>query len=177
MKTSLTCPVCDRPQIEGNTCPNCETDLSLIRQLMELPVVSTPSKPPKLTSWVLIAVALILLLFGVGVGAVGNAVYVQQQDTSIATNSPTQPSLVSPPNPVSPLPTITPNDEQSSPTCGGFYYQVRRGDSISRIALKLYGNGTLWPRIVNANPQLQGRENTLKIGELLFVPNLEKNCS
>ena len=37
MKQKITCPVCDRKEIDENICPNCETDLSLIRMLMELP--------------------------------------------------------------------------------------------------------------------------------------------
>ncbi|NEP47143.1 MAG: peptidoglycan-binding protein, partial [Okeania sp. SIO2H7] len=38
MTLKLTCCVCDRPGIEGNICPNCETDLSMVRMLMELPI-------------------------------------------------------------------------------------------------------------------------------------------
>ena len=37
MKTKLTCPVCDRTDIEGDICPNCETDLGSVRILIELP--------------------------------------------------------------------------------------------------------------------------------------------
>jgi C4-type Zn-finger protein len=39
MTTKLTCPVCDRSEITTHICPNCETDLSAIRLLAELPVV------------------------------------------------------------------------------------------------------------------------------------------
>jgi hypothetical protein len=35
MKT--TCPVCNRSEIEIDICPNCETDLSAIRFLTDLP--------------------------------------------------------------------------------------------------------------------------------------------
>jgi hypothetical protein len=37
--TSLTCPVCQCPNIRSDRCPNCETDLSLIWQLRSLPLV------------------------------------------------------------------------------------------------------------------------------------------
>jgi hypothetical protein len=37
MNHKITCPVCDRAAIEINICPNCQTDLSLIRMLSELP--------------------------------------------------------------------------------------------------------------------------------------------
>ena len=33
----LTCPVCDRFDIDSSCCPNCETDLSILRMMMELP--------------------------------------------------------------------------------------------------------------------------------------------
>ena len=33
----LTCPVCDRSDIDSYCCPNCETDLSILRMMMELP--------------------------------------------------------------------------------------------------------------------------------------------
>ncbi|MGD2181917.1 hypothetical protein [Lusitaniella coriacea] len=42
---SLTCPVCNRPEIEGNRCPNCETDLSSVRMLIELPPVRQGISP------------------------------------------------------------------------------------------------------------------------------------
>lgn len=33
----LTCPVCDRPDIDHDFCPNCETNLSTLRMLIDLP--------------------------------------------------------------------------------------------------------------------------------------------
>jgi C4-type Zn-finger protein len=39
MTTKLSCPVCDRSEITDSICPNCETDLSAIRLLAELPVI------------------------------------------------------------------------------------------------------------------------------------------
>ncbi len=57
----LTCPVCDRTSIEGNICPNCETDLSSIRLLMTLPKVTGP----QWGGWPL-ALAIALLLGFIG---------------------------------------------------------------------------------------------------------------
>jgi hypothetical protein len=37
MNHKISCPVCDRSAIEINICPNCQTDLALIRMLSELP--------------------------------------------------------------------------------------------------------------------------------------------
>ena len=75
MTVKITCPVCDRPNIEGNICPNCETDLTPIRQLEELPEVAVKSAPipqpnwRKNTSQLILAIAIIMLLLGVTIGA------------------------------------------------------------------------------------------------------------
>jgi hypothetical protein len=53
MSVKINCPVCDRSAIEINICPNCQTDLSLIRMLIELPTLEatttilSPAEPPK----------------------------------------------------------------------------------------------------------------------------------
>ncbi|MDF5722327.1 MAG: hypothetical protein PUP91_17930 [Rhizonema sp. PD37] len=39
MTTKLNCSVCGYTDIEGNNCPNCDTDLSLLRMLQQLPLV------------------------------------------------------------------------------------------------------------------------------------------
>lgn len=175
MKTYLTCPVCDRPKIEGDICPNCETDLSLIRKLTELPyapvATPVPQKSPAIASWVPIGVAILILLLGIGLGAAGNSFYVQQQDTAVATVSPPVETGVQSSEIAEPLSVI-----KIPQTCSGFYYTVRRGDSLSGIAARFYGDGSLWPQIISANPQLQGRENSLEVGDKFLVPNLEENC-
>lgn len=185
MKTYLTCPVCDRPKIEGNICPNCETDLSLIRTLKELPELpSVATKSTAIAPWVPIGVAILILLLGISLGAAGNSVYmqqgVQQNQPAVATISPALETGVSPEVPTL-NPTQTPvvpskKSDGESLLCGGFYYKVNRGDSLSRLAEKFYGDGNLWPRIMAANSRLKGRENALAIGEILLVPNLEVNC-
>jgi hypothetical protein len=53
MSVKINCPVCDRSAIEINICPNCQTDLSLIRMLIELPTLEptttilSSAEPPK----------------------------------------------------------------------------------------------------------------------------------
>jgi LysM domain len=184
MKTYLTCPVCDRPKIEGNICPNCETDLSLIRTLKELPELpSIPTKSTAIAPWVSIAIAILILLLGISLGA-GNSFYMQQytqqRQPAVATISPAvktiSPEVNPTVNPTQPLVVISENSDGKSLVCGGFYYKVNRGDSLSRIAAQFYGDGNLWPRIMAANPHLKGRENALAIGEILLVPNLEVTC-
>jgi hypothetical protein len=58
MSVKINCPVCDRSAIEINICPNCQTDLSLIRMLIELPtleptttILSSAEPPKNCWSW------------------------------------------------------------------------------------------------------------------------------
>ena len=71
MKPKLTCPVCDRPEISGDICPNCETDLSLIRMLVELPV--TEPQQQGFSAWLLAGAAICLLVVGIALGGLGYA--------------------------------------------------------------------------------------------------------
>ena len=59
MSTKITCPVCDRSAIEINICPNCQTDLTLLRMLIELPPI-----PPVKASRQLPRLAIIAILIG-----------------------------------------------------------------------------------------------------------------
>ncbi|HYX15277.1 MAG TPA: peptigoglycan-binding protein LysM, partial [Nostoc sp.] len=78
MKIKLNCPVCDYQEIEGDTCPNCDTDLSVIRMLKELPQVENPLRQLKITKWQL-GVALLLLIIGIGLGVIGSFIFLQPQ--------------------------------------------------------------------------------------------------
>jgi hypothetical protein len=81
MSVKLTCPVCDRSQIETNTCPNCESNLSTYRMLAELPLeISVEAKEPKrnISIWLPIGVAGLFLLLGVGLGFAGNSVIAEK---------------------------------------------------------------------------------------------------
>ena len=170
----LNCPVCDRPEVEGNICPNCETDLSLIIQLQKLPLVEEKNLasylvifPKKLSIFSALVVTLILIL-GIGLGAIANSWLAQQPSPPLAVATA-----------VKSTPTLKPNPIKSQPisvSCGGFYYQVKRGDSLSKIASNFYGKSQLFQKIIAANPNLKGRENAIEIGERFFVPNLEENC-
>jgi hypothetical protein len=54
----LTCPACQRQQIDTATCPNCETDLSALRILAALPPVA-PSRFDY--RWLLLLVTSVIL--------------------------------------------------------------------------------------------------------------------
>ena len=184
MSVKLTCPVCDRSQIEDNICPNCETDLSTYRMLTELPVetpIETKEQKRTIPLWLPIGIAILFLLLGLGLGFAGNSIIVRNQQP-ITPNFATTPISIPETSPdeliVSPTIAEKPKEiEQSqSKYCGGFNYVVRKGDSLSLIASRFYGDSNSWLLISDANPKLKGRESLIKIGELLLVPNLETNC-
>jgi hypothetical protein len=66
MSTKITCPVCDRSQIEINICPNCQTDLALLRMLTELPLIQPTESSWQLTNITEIGLLLSLLFLGWG---------------------------------------------------------------------------------------------------------------
>lgn len=49
-------------------------------------------------------------------------------------------------------------------------YTVKKGDSLYKIASKIYGNGLKWPKIAEANRKILGPKNRLAIGQVLVVP-------
>jgi len=67
-----------------------------------------------------------------------------------------------------------PSAEASTPAAGPMTtYTVRKGDSLSRIAKKVYGNGRLWQRIYDANRNQLPNANTLRPGMVLKIPALD----
>jgi LysM repeat protein len=49
-------------------------------------------------------------------------------------------------------------------------YTVRRGDSLSKIAYKVYGDATLWRRIQKANDQILRDSVNVQVGQVLVIP-------
>lgn len=66
--TELTCPVCQRPQVTANICPNCESNLEPLQLLAQLPLAPVTSPPWYL--WLSVAIncglvgILLMLLMG-----------------------------------------------------------------------------------------------------------------
>ncbi|MBE9166013.1 hypothetical protein IQ238_00190 [Pleurocapsales cyanobacterium LEGE 06147] len=82
MPVKLTCPVCERSQIEEDICPNCETDLSTYRMLAQLPVetlIETKKQKRIIPLWFPVGVAVLFLLVGIGLGFASNSVIFRQQ--------------------------------------------------------------------------------------------------
>jgi len=49
-------------------------------------------------------------------------------------------------------------------------YTVRRGESLSLIARRVYGDGSLWPKIRKANRDILGDADDVKVGQVLKIP-------
>jgi nucleoid-associated protein YgaU len=162
MSSKLDCPVCGYKEIDSYICPNCDTDLVLIRMLQGLPELEEPQQKPhspsKIAAWQL-TVAAIILLIGMGLGSLGSFLFFQPQQ--IAAISPNNPVVITSPQsaPITEEPTT---------------YTVKLGDNLSLITEQLCAKGTDWQVIVQANPQLKGRENYIDKGEVLKVPNCKE---
>lgn len=186
MNIKLTCPVCGYREIEGNSCPNCDTNLSLIRSLSELPSSSLPvanqsnfiPKPPRVMTWQL-GLAGIILLIGIGIGALGNVMFMQPQFLS---NILSRSNSVTLSHKTSSPPNSTTSPADSSRSSGGdagtdqeeTEYKIQQGDSLSKIAERFCGKGSSWQLMVEANPQLEGRENIIDVGEVVKVPTCKE---
>jgi LysM repeat protein len=147
--------------------------------LVQLPVeTSIKVKESKriIPIWLPISVAILFLLLGISLGIAGNSVIARQQTQTTPTST-----TVSNPIPETKsnesVVSSTVVEKPESKSCGGFNYIVRKGDSLSLIAFRFYGDSNSWLPIIDANPELKGRESSIEIGELLIVPNLETNCT
>ncbi len=167
MTIKLNCPVCGYTEVEGNNCPNCDTDLSLIRMLQQLPAVETsPSKPN--SRWQFLT-ALLILLIGMGLGVLGSFMFIQPQviTESVTTTNPVIIATPSPQTPIVPRVSFGPLQPVT--------YTVKTGDNLSEIAEKLCGEETSWQVMVEANPQLKDREDYIDVGEVFEIPNCKEN--
>lgn len=169
MKMKLNCPVCDYQEIEGDTCPNCDTDLSVIRMLKELPQVENPLQQVKIAKWQL-GVALLLLIIGIGLGVMGSFIFLQPQLHTLTVSSPNPVINDRPKLPVNTAP-VTAKEPPKPIT-----YTVKLGDHLSAIAQKFCGKGTSWQVMVKANPQFKGREDDIDVGDVLKIPNCKESA-
>ncbi|MDM3848976.1 MAG: LysM peptidoglycan-binding domain-containing protein [Aphanizomenon gracile PMC627.10] len=156
-KTKIDCPVCGYKEIEGNRCPNCDTDVSLIRSLAELP------QRPK--SWTK-TIAIFMLVIGITIGAAGSFFALQTAIYTATVPKPTVPNVT---NTNLTPPVITPVIPKPAPPLAT--YTVKSGDTLSSIAGKFCSTSTDWQLIVAVNPELQKRENQLDIDQVLKIPS------
>lgn len=186
MKSELSCPVCGYTEISGNACPNCDTDLSLIRLLKELPpsspqvtqpeplyrqseveqVCGVARFPQNLRAGWQVGVALLLLMVGIGLGAVGSFLFLQPPQLLSKTVNSSSPVTVSGDKTPSLIAQAPINQQPTQ-------YTVKPGDNLTVITQQFCGKGKSWQVMVQANPQLTGRENWINVGEMLKLPNCE----
>lgn len=168
MTIKINCPVCGYTEVEGSNCPNCDTDLMLIRMLQQLPAVETsPSKPH--SRWQLLA-AILILLIGMGLGVLSSFVFIQPQVITAEVTT-TNPVIITTPSPQ--LTPIAPKVSFGPPE--PVTYTVEAGDNLSVIAEKFCGQGISWQVMVKANPQLKSREDYIDVGEVFKIPNCKEN--
>jgi hypothetical protein len=163
----LNCPVCDRPGIDTDICPNCETNLSTLRILTELPVVAPKQTLGSTIKIWLLATIFAAFIIGISLGAAGGSLLSQPPPSSTAIVAKIQPDSTPP---------TTSIIARSYPCTREFYYTVRQGDSLSKIARQFYDDASQSILIVHQNPQLKGRENDLDLDEKLSMPKFYRVC-
>ncbi|WP_353928986.1 LysM peptidoglycan-binding domain-containing protein [Okeanomitos corallinicola TIOX110] len=161
MNIKIDCPVCGYKEIEGKTCPNCDTDLTLIRSLQELPPIETTISQRKLSTWTLV-LALLILIIGIGLGALSSFFLIKNQySDNVFTNN----SAV----------VINQESVADNKNININLYTVKRGDNLGIIAEKVCGKASAWRLIAEANPRLENRRNYfIQVGEKLKIPNCQE---
>lgn len=167
MSEKLTCPVCDRTDIETNICPNCETDLSTIRLLKELPEIEQKENP-KLQNLLIIPLVSFLII-GLLVGSF-TGYFISKNNFNKSLQAINQEN--NKPVKIVESKRITKPELNCS---GGFNYQVKSGDSLYILGLRFYGSANGWQLIFQGNPSLNDPKN-LQIGQILLIPNLPELC-
>jgi tetratricopeptide (TPR) repeat protein len=70
-----------------------------------------------------------------------------------------------------PLPTVATSETNRGDVLATFRtYTVQRGDSLSRIAFKVYGDATRWRGIQEANRDVLGDSVNVRVGQVLKIP-------
>jgi nucleoid-associated protein YgaU len=50
------------------------------------------------------------------------------------------------------------------------YHEVKKGDTLWKIAAHYYGDGSLYPKIFEANQNILNDPNVIKVGQKLRIP-------
>lgn len=50
------------------------------------------------------------------------------------------------------------------------YHEVKKGDTLWKIAERYYGDGSLYPKIFEANRNILKDPNMIKVGQKLKIP-------
>lgn len=79
-------------------------------------------------------------------------------------------SAVTPPQGEPPTPTPTPEEPEPPPEEPEEIYVVQPGDTLGRIAQKIYGEFALWPLIFEANRDKISNPGLIRVGMELLIP-------
>lgn len=174
MKPQIQCCVCDYPDVIDDRCPNCETDLSLVRTLMNLPRTSSPSLSNG--RLVLIICLVILLVLG-GIELFIGSISLHQSSVPLkVTISRAEDLLLLTSEKRSQWLAEIASTDQNLMSCGGFNYTIRQNDTLFKLSNVFYGDDIFWNYILAVNPALKDRFNQLNIGETVFIPNRKDQC-
>jgi LysM domain len=169
----LNCPVCERTGIDRDICPNCETDISTLRMLAELPIVASQNTLRSTIKMWLLSIVFVAFTIGISLGAVGASILSQQVPKSISTSIATKITHNIQPDS---YPAIESKIASTYPCTREFYYTVRQGDSLSNIARKFYEDIQKIQPIVQHNSQLKGRENNVDLEGKILIPKFYQAC-
>lgn len=159
MNIKIDCPVCGYKEIEGQTCPNCDSDLTLIRSLQELQPIGNIVIQKKISTWTL-ALALLILIIGIGLGALSSFILIKNQYSASMFTGNTA---------------VVINQESVTEKETTNLYTVKHGDNLGVIAEKVCGKASAWRLIAEANPRLENRHNYfIQVGEQLKIPNCQE---
>lgn len=66
------------------------------------------------------------------------------------------------------------NIEVAEPEEEAQYYEVKKGDSLSKIAKEVYGNAMKYPAIFEANQPMLTHPDKIYPGQVLRIPSIEE---
>lgn len=168
MNATLDCPVCGYRDVPGDTCPNCDTDLSSLRMLLTLPEIEdTPTQGSGKRNWSIMRIIGLTALISMAMGTLTGFAF----GLSRGIPPGPLPPLPSPPPPL-PEPTVTPLPPPPEPPdinrqiLGHHRYVVKSGDTLNSIAFMF---DISLDEIVVKNPQLQNREDEIYVGEEINI--------
>jgi len=134
----LNCPVCGYQDIKKSTCPNCDTDVSLLRSLLELPILeatnataieniqTVPKKSQLPKIWLLVLLG-IAIGFAIG-GWTGYSLFQSITASRISSEKVGQAT----PSAIISSPVITPSPKTSLSQT----YTVQTGDALESLAVR-----------------------------------------
>ena len=91
-----------------------------------------------------------------------------QADTATPDSPPLRPGSAQPETPASPAGASQP-DVSPTPVAGA-KYRVVRGDMLSDIALKVYGDASKFRMIQAVNPSIRNKPDRILVDQVIFIP-------